>query len=136
MTMAPKQKSFVAAAVGLIIMALPMTAMAHHWDRDDAECNIRNGNPGRHLGWYKHQGDTYSNRFRGRDADDYRFRCDGDGDDCRPNPQYEGWRGNRRQSGWGNQPTWGNPPAYRRPVYERWYQGSAYNGGNSELGNL
>src|SRR5262245_6331267 len=89
-----KNTRILAVVVGLITLAMPITALAHdhdgkHWGRHDN---------GHHNGWYKHHRSERDHEWRY--PHDYRYEgyygpyrggnpgvvCDWDGDDCRPVP--------------------------------------------------
>ncbi len=97
-------KAFTVIAA-LALLAMPAQALAH----EEGEFHHGRGHDrGRHLGWYKHHQDN--------DLDDYAKLCDSDGDDCRPNPYFEGYRYDRYpgQSSY----LYGNPSNY-------WYGNNA-----------
>jgi len=74
----------VTVIAALALLAIPARALAH----EEGEFHHGRGrDQGRHLGWDKHHNDG--------DRDDRPMRCDKDGDDCRPNPYFEGYRSDR-----------------------------------------
>lgn len=100
------KKHLVSAMVGLVMFALPASALAgQHYDRDDQPRPYAWHDQGLHRGWLKHRG-----QYAGRPIEDedyqgehrrYRhhykspaFLCDEDGDDCEPTNH--GYRENYR----------------------------------------
>ena len=84
-------KAILATLVGgLLTLSVAPKAQAHPWWAD---------NGGRWGHRYSQDWDDDADGWRVRqyhhepDADDFALLCDSDGDDCRPNPAYQGNRG-------------------------------------------